>query len=164
MSELGDRGDRPDGISSPEQVLLAAGVPFTAVDHQPIVGRADAELLGFPTERLLKTMVFRNADRGFVLAALPVTGRVNYGRLARAAGTSRAKLSQAAPEDLRALGMEPGGASPVCAAPGVVVVFDAAVRHMGVVCCGSGRADRTIQVDVDHLIELVKPIFDDLSG
>ncbi|EIV92379.1 hypothetical protein FraQA3DRAFT_1928 [Frankia sp. QA3] len=155
---------RPDGISSPEQVLQAAGVPFTAMDHDPVVGRADAELLlGLPTERLLKTMVFRNADGGFVLAALPVTGRVDYGRLARAAGTSRAKLSQAAPEDLRALGMEPGGASPVCAVPGVVVVFDVAVRQMGVVFCGSGRADRTIQVDVGHLIELVEPIFDELS-
>ncbi|WP_261567499.1 aminoacyl-tRNA deacylase [Frankia gtarii] len=154
---------RPDGISSPEQVLRAAGVPFTAMDHDPIVGQADAELLGLPTERLLKTMVFGNADLGFVLAALPVTGRVNYGRLARAAGTSRAKLTQAAPEDLGALGMEPGGASPVCAVPGVVVVFDLAVRQMGVVHCGSGRADRTLQVDVGHLIELVKPIFGELS-
>jgi Cys-tRNA(Pro)/Cys-tRNA(Cys) deacylase len=154
-----------DRVLSPEEVLQASGKPFSAMDHVPIVGREDAEQkLGLPADQLLKTMVFRTAEGGFVLAALPVTGRVNYGRLARAAGVSRSKLSQAAPDDLRLLGMEPGGASPVCALADVIVVFDESVRRMGTVFCGSGLAHRTIRIEADHLIELVDPRIEALSG
>ncbi|GHH83670.1 aminoacyl-tRNA deacylase [Streptomyces capitiformicae] len=155
----------PTGVLSPEEVLRKSGVPFTVLDHVPIVGRDDAEnKLGLSTEQLLKTMVFRTADGGFVLAALPVTGRVNYGRLARAAGVSRAKLRQAEPDELRLLGMEPGGASPVCDLPDVVIVFDASVTRMGTVYCGSGRADRTVVIEAARLIELVGPKIEELSS
>jgi Cys-tRNA(Pro)/Cys-tRNA(Cys) deacylase len=155
----------PTGVLSPEEVLRESGVPFTVLDHVPIVGRDDAEnKLGLSTEQLLKTMVFRTADGGFVLAALPVTGRVNYGRLARAAGVSRAKLRQAEPDELRLLGMEPGGASPVCDLPDVVIVFDASVTRMGTVYCGSGRADRTVVIEAARLIELVGPKIEELSS
>ncbi|MFH9086516.1 aminoacyl-tRNA deacylase [Streptomyces sp. NPDC017673] len=154
----------PTSVLSPEEVLRRSGVPFTVLDHVPIVGREDAETtLGLTTEQLLKTMVFRTADGGFVLAALPVTGRVNYGRLARAAGVSRAKLRQAEPGELSLLGMEPGGASPVCDLPDVVIVFDTAVTRMGTVYCGSGRADRTVRIEAAQLIELVGPKVEELS-
>ncbi|MFE9359662.1 aminoacyl-tRNA deacylase [Streptomyces olivaceoviridis] len=154
----------PTSVLSPEEVLRKAGVPFTVLDHVPIVGQEDAETkLGLTTEQLLKTMVFRTADGGFVLAALPVTGRVNYGRLARAAGVSRAKLRQAEPGELSLLGMEPGGASPVCDLSDVVTVFDTAVTRMGTVYCGSGRADRTVRIEAAHLIELVGPKIEELS-
>lgn len=155
----------PTGVLSPEEVLRRSGVPFTVLDHVPIVGQQDAETtLGLATEQLLKTMVFRTADDGFVLAALPVTGRVNYGRLARAAGVSRAKLRQAEPSELSLLGMEPGGASPVCDLPDVVIVFDSSVTSMGTVYCGSGRADRTVQIAAARLIELVNPKIEELSS
>ncbi|MEV5432003.1 YbaK/EbsC family protein [Streptomyces sp. NPDC052701] len=155
----------PTGVLSPEEVLRKSGVPFTVLDHVPIVGQQDAETkLGLATEQLLKTMVFRTADGGFVLAALPVTGRVNYGRLARAAGVSRAKLRQAEPGELSLLGMEPGGASPVCDLPDVVIVFDASVTRMGTVYCGSGRADRTVRIEAARLVELVNPKIEELSS
>ncbi|MFF7415378.1 aminoacyl-tRNA deacylase [Streptomyces lydicus] len=155
----------PARVLSPEDVLRKSGVPFTVLDHVPIVGQEDAETkLGLATEQLLKTMVFRTAGDGFVLAALPVTGRVNYGRLARAAGVSRAKLRQAEPGELSLLGMEPGGASPVCDLPDVVIVFDASVTAMGTVYCGSGRADRTVQIEAARLIELVNPKIEELSA
>jgi Cys-tRNA(Pro)/Cys-tRNA(Cys) deacylase len=156
---------RDDVVLSPEEVLRNSGVPFTVLDHVPIVGQRDAETkLGLATEQLLKTMVFRTADGTFVLAALPVTGRVNYGRLARAAGVSRSSLRQAAPEELALLGMEVGGASPVCDRPGVTVVFDASVAAMDVVYCGSGRADRTVRIEAARLIELVGPAIEELSS
>ncbi|GGP00715.1 aminoacyl-tRNA deacylase [Wenjunlia tyrosinilytica] len=112
------QSEESTGVQSPEEVLRTSGVPFTVLDHVPIVGQTDAETkLGLATEQLLKTMVFRTDDGAFVLAALPVTGRVHYGRLARAAGISRSKIRQAEPDELSLLGMEPGGASPVCAGP-----------------------------------------------
>jgi Cys-tRNA(Pro)/Cys-tRNA(Cys) deacylase len=86
--------DRHDGeVPLPEDVLRRSGAPFEVLDHVPILGRHDAETeLGLPTELLLKTMVFRTAEGVFVLAVLPVTARVNYGKLARAAGVPRSRL------------------------------------------------------------------------
>ncbi|MFF1281508.1 YbaK/EbsC family protein [Streptomyces sp. NPDC058299] len=105
----------PTRVLSPEEVLRRSGVPFTVLDHVPIVGRQDAETeLGLATEQLLKTMVFRTADGGFVLAALPVTGRVNYGRLARAAGVPPFQATAG-----RARGAEPAGHGTGRREPGV---------------------------------------------
>ena len=152
-------------VLTPEEVLRKSGVPFTVMSHVPIVGQHDAEnTLGLATEHLLKTMVFRTKDEVFVLAALPVSGRVHYGRLARAAGVSRAMLRQAAPEELSLLGMEPGGASPVCAAGRRDPVFDVSVTRMSTVYCGSGRADRTVKIEAQQLIELVGPKIEELSS
>lgn len=150
---------RRSRVATPVEVLEAAGSDFTLLDHEPIVGRADAEqLLGLPTERLLKTMVFKTGEGAFFLVALPATGKVSYGKLSKVVDVPRARLRQADPEDLGSLGMEPGGASPVCGMADVVTVFDAAVPGMGTVYCGSGRADQTVRIDADTLVALVRPV------
>jgi Cys-tRNA(Pro)/Cys-tRNA(Cys) deacylase len=120
-------------VRTPLDVLKDSRLTHSVRQHVPIIGRDDAEReLGLPTERLLKTMVFRAGDT-MVLAALQVHGRVSYGKLARAIGVSRSTLRPADAEDLRSVGMVPGGASPVCGVDGVVTVFDVAVPDMGLV-------------------------------
>jgi Cys-tRNA(Pro)/Cys-tRNA(Cys) deacylase len=141
---------------SPEEILIAAGVEYSAFDHPPIRTLEDIDrVLKLPPDRLLKTMAFRTPD-GFVLAALPILARVAYGPLARAAGRPRSALKQAGPDDLAELGMEPGGVT--------VVLFDVAVPEMDSVYCGSGRADRTIEVGVPGLLRAVNPVLGELSA
>ena len=151
-------------VLSPEEILIMAGVEYTAFDHPPIRTFEDIDrVLKLPPDRLLKTMAFRTPD-GFLLAALPILARVAYGALARAAGRSRSALRQAGPDDLAELGMEPGGVSPLTDVPGTVVLFDAAVPEMDSVYCGSGRADRTIEVGVPGLLRAVNPMLGELSA
>lgn len=151
-----DHGNWPG--RSPVELLEDSGAAFSVIEHVPIVGQEDVEReLGLPVDQLLKTMVFR-AGETMILAALPVHGRVNYGRLARAVGVPRGKLRQAEPDDLKRLGLEPGGASPLSAAEGVIIVFDAAVPQMGVVFCGSGRCDRTVEIEAAALISVERPV------
>ncbi|MFF9478349.1 aminoacyl-tRNA deacylase [Streptomyces sp. NPDC014733] len=148
----------PIACESPVEVLKRLSVDFSLHDHVPIRTRTDIEReLGLPVDMLLKTMVFHTGEE-FVLAALPIRQRVHYGRLARAVGVSRAKLRQAAPEELEALAMEPGGASPVCGRSSVITVFDESVREMDRVYCGSGRADQTVEVDARELMRLLDPV------
>jgi len=151
--------DRTGGpVRTPLDVLGASGVDYSVQEHVAILGRDDAEReLGLPTERLLKTMVFR-AGETVVLAALPVHGKVHYGKLARAVGVPRSALRQADPDDMRSVGMVPGGASPVCGVEGVVTVFDVSVPDMGRVYCGSGHADKTVEIEAKTLVALVQPI------
>ena len=156
MPVTGDAAE--DFIRAPVDVLQASGVTFSVHEHVPIIGQADVEReLGLPADQLLKTMVFRTNDTT-VLVALPVRGRVHYGKLAKAIGVQRSVLRQAGPDDLAGIGMVPGGASPVCGVGGVITVFDASVLGMATVFCGSGRADRTVEIEAKALIEFVRPI------
>lgn len=149
---------------SPEEILTAAGVEYTAFDHPPIRTLQDIEqILKLPAEHLVKTMAFRTPD-GFLLAALPMLDRVAYGALARAAGLPRSALQQAGPDDLAELSMEPGGVSPLTNVPCTVVLFDVAVPEMGGVYCGSGRPDRTIKVGALDLLRAANPVLGELCA
>lgn len=152
-------GDPADAFArSPVDVLQAAGVAFSVQEHAPVTGHANAEReLGLPADRMLKTMVFR-AGAATVLVALPARSRVHYGKLARAVGVQRSMLRRAEPDDLRRIGMMPGGASPVCGADGVITVFDVSALEMGTVYCGSGSAGRTVKIEAKALIDLVRPV------
>lgn len=149
---------------SPIDILHASGAAFSVREHAPITGHASAEReLGLPSGQMLKTMVFR-AGAATILVALPAHGRVHYGKLARAVGVPRGVLRRAEPDDLARIGMMPGGASPVCDADGVIIVFDVSVLEMGTVYCGSGRADQTVQVEAKALIDLVRPVIAAVTG
>jgi Cys-tRNA(Pro)/Cys-tRNA(Cys) deacylase len=154
-----DGNDRQlSAVRRPVEILNTARVPFSVTEHVPIIGQADVEReLGLPADQLLKTMVFSAGDT-MILVALPVHGRVNYGKLAKATGVPRSRLRQATPDDLGLLAMEPGGASPVCDAAGVITVFDTSVTKMGTVFCGSGYANRTVEIEAKTLIDVVQPI------
>ena len=40
----------------------------------------------------------------------------------------------------------------------MITVFDVSVLKMDTVFCGSGRADRTVEIEAKTLIDLVRPI------
>ena len=142
--------------ATPVELLAARGVSFAVHEHP---GSADpAEVcaaLGVALAETVKTLAFETADGHLVLAAFPGHARLKYGALARAAGVRRAELAPAGVARPAALGMAPGGVCPVSADGAAVVVFDAAVAHMGTVHCGSGRPDRTIEVAAGELAAAV---------
>ncbi|WP_103339728.1 aminoacyl-tRNA deacylase [Amycolatopsis sp. CA-126428] len=149
---------------TPAQILLAAGVPFSSFTHAPIRTYEDIEReLKLPAERLLKTLAFRTEDR-FILVSMPMLTPAGYGKIAKAAGVSRAKLRRAGEDDLAELGMAPGGISPLTELAGRTVVFHTTVPDMGTVYCGSGRDDETIEVAAASLVELVRPVLHDVAG
>ncbi|MGW5637743.1 aminoacyl-tRNA deacylase [Streptomyces sp. NPDC003832] len=144
----------PSTPAAPDDVLRAAGVTFRVHTHPPVRTAEDVRReTGLSVADSVKTLVFTADDQVF-LVAFPGLARLGYGRLARAVGLPRSRLRPAGEEVLRGLGMEPGGVSPVCSAPGVTVVFDTAVTRMGTVYCGSGRADRSVEVGAADLLRL----------
>ncbi|WP_309111506.1 YbaK/EbsC family protein [Saccharothrix sp.] len=151
-------------MSSPVEILKDAGVPFSTFTHAPIRTYEDIEReLDLPADRLLKTLAFRAEDGRFVLVSLPMLLPVGYGKVAKAAGVSRSKLRRAGDDDLRELGMAPGGISPVTRVEPRTVVFHTTVPDMGTVYCGSGRDDETVQVEAADLVALVQPVLAEVS-
>lgn len=67
---------------------------------------------------------------------------------------SRSALKSADEAALRKLVMERGGVGPICDAPDVTVVFDAAVPRMGTVLCGSGRPDCTVEARASDIVRI----------
>ncbi|GAA1010994.1 YbaK domain-containing protein [Streptomyces sp. F-3] len=137
------------------QPLRDAGVDFTVHEH-PVIRTAEdiRSRTDFPVERSVKVMAFTAEGGRVLLAAVPGPARLQYGRLAAAVGVRRSSLEPAGADVLAALDMEPGGVSPLCTRPDVTVVLDSAVPDMGRVFCGSGRADRTLELEAADILRM----------
>ncbi len=131
--------------------LDAAGIPYVVHTHPPIRVEADLHLTGLDFQTSVKTLAFELPDGRLALVAVPGPAKVQYGAIARALGVSRSALRQADEHRVAALGMEPGGVSPICPDTRVVVVVDVAIVGMGTVYCGGGTSTTTIEVDADAI-------------
>jgi Cys-tRNA(Pro)/Cys-tRNA(Cys) deacylase len=134
--------------------LDRAGVPYTIHAHPPTSTVADAEEnLPFPKEQFLKTVVFKIKPAGWVLVALKGQEQVDYRKLAAALGVKRSDLVRAGPEEVETgLGMQIGGVCPIPPDGNTHAVFDAGALALGIVYCGLGRNDRTLEIRVRDLL------------
>lgn len=140
----------------PPDVLAALGARFRLHEHPDVISPLEVcAALGVPLERTVKTLAFVTTEDRLLLAALPGHARLRYGALARAAGIRRGDLSPAGTGRLARAGMQPGGVCPVSADRAAVVVFDETVSSLGRVHCGSGRPDRSIEIEVAELMAAV---------
>jgi Cys-tRNA(Pro)/Cys-tRNA(Cys) deacylase len=147
--------------SAPFDRLLAlverSGLPHRVLAHAPTRTMRDAAgNLDLDTARIVKTIAFRLRDGRIVLAALRGTRRVDYAKLAALLGVSRRDLAALAPDEvLEALGVAPGGVSPLPLADGAVALVDADVLDIAPTAyCGLGRPDRTLEIAPRDLLAL----------
>lgn len=143
---------------SPTEILDAAGVPYELFRHPDAVTFEEVlRAMGFPPDQMIKTVAFRTGPDALLLASLPSPRRLSYGALARAAGVSRGRMRPADAADLRLLGMEVGGVSPITRVAGVTAVFDASMVEAPHAYLGSGRAGESLKVETKALIDLRAP-------
>ena len=136
------------------RVLTRAGIPHRLHQHPPIRTHADLHLTGLDVATSAKTLAFRLPEGRVVLAALPGTGRLRYGDLARALDVPRSALAPATLEELSARGMEPGGVTPICDHPGTTLVVDRALLVHDVLYCGSGSPLVSVELATADLLRL----------
>lgn len=127
-------------------VLARAGIPFRLHEHPPARVEAELHLTGLDVETSAKTLAFSLPDGRIVLAAIPGPARLRYGNLAQTLGVPRSALRRAEPEELLALGMEPGGVCPVTDRPGVIRVLDRSLLDHAVLYCGSGSPEVSVEI------------------
>ncbi|MEV0321161.1 aminoacyl-tRNA deacylase [Streptomyces sp. NPDC050658] len=136
-------------------VLRADGGAYTVHEHTAAYSVAERQALPFPWSRAVKTLAFTTGEIPLLLVALCSQDRVDYARLAAAAGTGRSQLRAADADLLRAEGLVPGGVPPISHRTGVPCLIDTAVVASGEpVYCGAGSADRTLQVSPQVLARL----------
>ena len=115
--------------------------------------------LDFPVEQLLKTIAFRVKNRAqnstWVLAALCGYAQVDYKRLAAAVGVSRDKLMRLEPGEVQGeLGYTLGGVAPFAPNAQTEVLVDAGALGWQAIFCGTGRNDRTLEIDPHLLVRV----------
>jgi len=137
---------------TPEAILRDAGVAFAVHEHTPVATVAEIlAVLPFPAEEHVKTLAV-TADGSVVLAALRGSDRLQFGRLARALGVGRDRISPLPPGRVREeLGLEPGCVCPFVDAD-VTVLVDRRVLDLPRVFCGSGRNDATFELAPADLV------------
>ncbi len=134
--------------------LDAACIPYVVHEHPAIRTEADLHLTGLSFQTSVKTLAFELPDGRLALVAVPGPARIQYGAVARALGIARSALRPADEARVVALGMEPGGVSPICADRDVVVLVDESVVDMGIVYCGGGTSTTTIEVRADAILAI----------
>ena len=111
----------------------------------------------------MKTLAF-DTGNGIALAALRGGDRLQFGKLARALGVGRGRLTPLTPERVRdELGLEPGGVCPLVDRDDVRVVADLRVLELARAFCGSGRNDVTFELEPADLVAASGAIVRDLT-
>ncbi|WP_225094639.1 aminoacyl-tRNA deacylase [Streptomyces sp. CoH27] len=130
-----------------QAVLDADGSAYTVHEHAAAHSVAERKALPFPWSQAVKTLAFTSPRLPLLLVALRADDRVDFARLAAAAGIGRAQLRTAGTDLLTAAGLVPGGIPPISPRPGVPCWIDTAVvASCGPVFCGAGSAARTVEV------------------
>lgn len=136
--------------------LERSGVPYRIHAHAASVTFQDAaEFLDFPLERLLKTVAFQVKNGPWVLAALRGRDRVDYKKLAAHLEINRTQLRSLPPDEVETkLDYPLGGVAPFPTRPNTRIIFDKRAVDLGVIFCGTGRNDHTLEISAPALAAL----------
>ncbi len=116
-------------------------------------GMAAAERLGIAPERVFKTLVVQGNRVGLAVAIVPVTARLDEGRMARALGEKRIAMAEPTAAE-RATGYVSGGISPLGQRRRLPSVLDeSALRHRSIFVSG-GRRGLELELAPGDLREL----------
>ena len=150
---------------TPEAILRDAGIRFVVHEHAPVATVAEIlAALPFPAEEHVKTLAF-TADGRVLLAALRGSDRLQFGRLARALGAARDRISPLPPDRVRAeLGFEPGGVCPLVDRDDLTVLVDRRVLELSRAFCGAGRNDATLELAPGDLVAAARATLAELAA
>jgi Cys-tRNA(Pro)/Cys-tRNA(Cys) deacylase len=140
------------------KALESAGVPFhlTRYIHDPQAesfGLEAAAKLDIPAERIFKTLVAQLDGKTLVLAAVPVAGRLDLKKLARATGAKKADLADPAAAE-RATGYIVGGISPLGGKKRLMMVLDESALDHATILVSAGQRGLQIELAPQDLIRL----------
>lgn len=138
-------------------LLAQGGIRFQIYVHEPVITLEQAlERVPHLCENLLKTVVFRRGNGGWVLVAVEAQKRVHYKGLAEALGINRTALRAVAPTEVeQEVGFPVGGVGPFpLLGEATRVIIDREAAALERVFCGSGRPDRTLSLDMADLLRV----------
>lgn len=140
------------------RMLDAAKIPYETleyeVDESDLSGTHIAETLGFPPERMFKTLVARGDKTGPLVFCVPVAREIDLRRAAAVTGNK--KIEMAHVKDLLALtGYIRGGVSPVGMKKKFPTYFDESALGFDRITVSSGTRGAQLLLDRDALLRFL---------
>jgi Cys-tRNA(Pro)/Cys-tRNA(Cys) deacylase len=132
-------------------------VPHTVHKYEAVesddrtYGEAVAAAIGADPATVFKTLVVQLSDGDLVVAVVPVTGTLDLGRLAAAAGAKGAAMAKP-PVAEKATGYVTGGISPFGQRKRLRTFVDSSARRCETVFVSAGRRGLQVQVAPDDLV------------
>lgn len=147
------------------RLVQRAGIPckeaFYAFDEKDLNGNHAAKAIGFPPERVFKTLVTIGAKTGIHVFCIPVSSELDLKKAAKAAGDKSMEL--VAVKDLLALtGYVRGGCSPVGMKKLYPTHFDETCQRYDTIAVSAGARGHQMIVPPEELVALVKGDYFDL--
>ncbi|MEN8233814.1 MAG: YbaK/EbsC family protein [Actinomycetota bacterium] len=132
--------------------VAAAGVGYRIVEFEPARNLTEAaERRGTTVDRILKTMVVRTGEDGYVLALVPGDRVIDWSRLRDHLGLRRLSLADAE-QAYEATGYRRGTITPFGVDAELPIIIDEAALGRGEVSVGAGVPGVAIHIDADDLI------------
>ncbi|MEH3053066.1 MAG: Cys-tRNA(Pro) deacylase [Patulibacter minatonensis] len=137
--------------------LTAAGIAFSehTYEHDPAnrnFGLEAAEALGLEPEQVFKTLLAEVDGVGLTVAIVPVTGHLDLGALAKAAGGKRAAMADPAIAQRRT-GYVLGGISPIGQRTAHPTVLDETAELFDTVYVSGGRRGFDLGLTPEALVQ-----------
>ena len=139
--------------------LDAAKIPYEileyTVDENDLSGMHIAEQLGFPPEKMFKTLVAKGDKTGPLVFCIPVAEEIDLKRAASITGNKKIEMVHV--KDLLALtGYIRGGCSPLGAKKDYPVYLDASAEAQEVIAISAGKRGEQIILKPADLVQAAK--------
>ncbi|NIN51782.1 MAG: hypothetical protein GTN80_01410 [Nitrososphaeria archaeon] len=145
-----------------EQYLKEKEIKYRFIEKPQTIHTHDAaRLSGLELQRVTKNLVARTDSRNYVLLIIPGDRRVNLGKvrsLLKVENVSLASFNEA--EGIS--GYPPGGTPSIGHKTKMTTVMDRSLLNLGKVYCGGGSRHRLLELRVEDIIRLSKPIIADI--
>lgn len=140
------------------RMLDAAGIAYKVleypVDENDLSGTHIAEQLGFPPERMFKTLVARGDRTGVIVLCVPVAEEIDLRPVAALTGNKRLELVHVK-ELLGLTGYIRGGCSPIGMKKRFPTWFDSSVSSYQTVTVSSGMRGAQLLIDRAALLAFI---------
>lgn len=151
-----------DGTSRVRDDAAARGIPIEIVERPAARSLEEAAgILGVDPSTIVKSLVIKRSDGGFVFALVPGDRQLAWPKLRALLGVNKLQLPDAATA-LEATGYERGTIVPLGSTTAWPVVVDAAVA--GRIALGAGAHGFSAWVETDDLVRGLEATVADITG
>ena len=161
------RKDRAAGGTPATDALVAAGVPFTALEytHHDDATDSGAEVVretGRDAEQVFKTLVVSTGRRDLAVGVVPVAGMLDLKAMAAALGVKKVEMAAPAVAE-RSSGYVVGGVSPVGQRTPLPTVIDETAQLFDTVFVSAGRRGLQVELAPADLLAITGATWGDIA-
>jgi Cys-tRNA(Pro)/Cys-tRNA(Cys) deacylase len=139
------------------RILEKLGIVYRAHFYDPSDGRIDgisvAKKIGLPQEAFYKTLVSRGADGEYYVFVIPVAGKLNLKRAAKAVDVKSVEMISAADIN-KVTGYVRGGCSPIGMKKEYVIVLDSTCNAAERIVVSAGKIGCQLELAPCDLVRI----------